>query len=103
MRQGADDYLVNHYSRCKHPARQSQRALHVKRLEQEVENYRAFEELSLTKSATREALRQIERSYDHTLEVLAQPSIAGQSDAGHSGAYFLLYRDCQLMARWRVR
>ena len=73
MRQGADDYLVKPLQvDANIVLARLTRALHVKRLEQEVENYRHHLEeiVSEQTQQLREALRQIERSYDHTLEVL---------------------------------
>jgi len=63
----------------------------VKQLEQEVENYRHhLEEIVAEQTQQlREALRQIERSYDHTLEVLGRPSIYGTvRRLDTHGAYF---------------
>jgi HD-GYP domain-containing protein (c-di-GMP phosphodiesterase class II) len=64
----------------------------VKRLEQEVENYRHhLEEIVAEQTQQlREALRQIERSYDHTLEVLgAAIDLRDSPTAGHSRRVFL--------------
>src|SRR5260370_29462742 len=72
MQQGADDYLVKPLQVDANILLASlTRAQHVKRLEKEVENYRYhLEEIVAEQTQQlREALGQIERSYDHTLEV----------------------------------
>ena len=93
MRQGADDYLVKPLQVDANIVLASlTRALHVKRLEQEVENYRHhLEEIVAEQTGQlREALRQIERSYDHTLEVLgAAIDLRDSPTAGHSRRVFL--------------
>ncbi len=93
MRQGADDYLVKPLQVDANIVLSSlMRALHVKRLEQEVENYRHhLEEIVAEQTQQlREALRQIERSYDHTLEVLgAAIDLRDGPTAGHSRRVFL--------------
>ena len=93
MRQGADDYLVKPLQVDANIVLASlTRALHVKRLEQEVENYRHhLEEIVAEQTQKlREALRQIERSYDHTLEVLgAAIDLRDGPTAGHSRRVFL--------------
>jgi response regulator RpfG family c-di-GMP phosphodiesterase len=93
MRQGADDYLVKPLQVDASIVLASlTRALHVKRLEQEVENYRHhLEEIVAEQTGqVREALRQIERSYDHTLEVLgAAIDLRDNPTAGHSRRVFL--------------
>jgi response regulator RpfG family c-di-GMP phosphodiesterase len=93
MRQGADDYLVKPLQVDADIVLASlTRALHVKRLEQEVENYRHhLEEIVAEQTGQlREALRQIERSYDHTLEVLgAAIDLRDSPTAGHSRRVFL--------------
>ncbi len=93
MRQGADDYLVKPLQVDANILLASlTRALHVKRLEQEVENYRHhLEEIVAEQTQQlREALRQIERSYDHTLEVLgAAIDLRDSPTAGHSRRVFL--------------
>jgi response regulator RpfG family c-di-GMP phosphodiesterase len=104
MRQGADDYLVKPLQVDANIVLASlTRALHVKRLEQEVENYRHhLEEIVAEQTQQlRDALRQIERSYDHTLEVLgAAIDFAGQSDGRTLPARIsLLHRDCQSHGR----
>jgi len=92
MRQGADDYLVKPLQVDANIVLASlTRALHVKRLEQEVENYRHhLEEIVAEQTQQlREALRQIERSYDHTLEVLgAAIDLRDSPTAGHSRRVF---------------
>ena len=93
MRQGADDYLVKPLQVDANIVLASlTRALHVKRLEQEVENYRHhLEEIVAEQTQQlREALHQIERSYDHTLEVLgAAIDLRDSPTAGHSRRVFL--------------
>ncbi len=93
MRQGADDYLVKPFQVDANIVLASlTRALHVKRLEQEVENYRHhLEEIVAEQTQQlREALRQIERSYDHTLEALsAAIDLRDSPTAGHSRRVFL--------------
>jgi len=93
MRQGADDYLVKPLQVDANIVLASlTRALHVKRLEQEVENYRHHLEeiVSEQTQQLREALRQIERSYDQTLEVLgAAIDLRDSPTAGHSRRVFL--------------
>jgi response regulator RpfG family c-di-GMP phosphodiesterase len=93
MRQGADDYLVKPLQVDANIVLASlTRALHVKRLEQEVENYRHhLEEIVAEQTQQlREALRQIERSYDHTLEALgAAIDLRDGPTAGHSRRVFL--------------
>lgn len=93
MRQGADDYLVKpHQVDANIVLASLTRALRVKRLEQEVENYRHhLEEIVAEQTQQlREALRQIERSHDHTLEVLgAAIDLRDSPTAGHSRRVFL--------------
>jgi len=93
MRQGADDYLVKPLQVDANIVLSSlTRALHVKRLEQEVENYRHhLEEIVAEQTQQlREALHRIERSYDHTLEVLgAAIDLRDGPTAGHSRRVFL--------------
>jgi response regulator RpfG family c-di-GMP phosphodiesterase len=93
MRQGADDYLVKPLQVDANIVSASlARAWHVKRLEQEVENYRHhLEEIVAEQTQQlREALRQIGRSYDHTLEVLgAAIDLRDSPTAGHSRRVFL--------------
>lgn len=93
MRRGADDYLVKPlHADADIVLASLTRALHVKRLEQEVENYRHhLEEIVAEQTQQlREALRQIERSYDHTLEALgAAIDLRDNPTAGHSRRVFL--------------
>src|SRR2546426_1218306 len=93
MRQGADDYLVKPLQVDANILLASlTRALHIKRLEQEVESYRHhLEEIVAEQTQQlREALRQIERSYEHTLEVLgAAIDLRDSPTAGHSRRVFL--------------
>ncbi len=86
MRSGADDYLVK-------PLLESvvvaslERALHKRRLEQQVENYRLhLEEMAVERTAQLQAaLRQIEGSYEDTLEALgAAIDLRDSETAGHS-------------------
>ena len=93
MREGADDYLVKPLQVDANIILASlTRALHVKGLEQEVDNYRHhLEEIVAEQTGQlREALRQIERSYDHTLEALgAAIDLRDSPTAGHSRRVFL--------------
>ena len=93
MQQGADDYVVKPLQVDENIVLASlTRALHVKRLEQEVENYRHhLEEIVAEQTQQlRDALRQIERTYDHTLEVLgAAIDLRDSPTAGHSRRVFL--------------
>jgi response regulator RpfG family c-di-GMP phosphodiesterase len=93
MREGADDYLVKPLQVDANIILGSlTRALHVKGLEQEVDNYRHhLEEIVAEQTGQlREALRQIERSYDHTLEALgAAIDLRDSPTAGHSRRVFL--------------
>ena len=93
MREGADDYLVKPLQVDANIILGSlTRALHVKGLEQEVDNYRHhLEEIVAEQTGQlREALHQIERSYDHTLEVLgAAIDLRDSPTAGHSRRVFL--------------
>jgi response regulator RpfG family c-di-GMP phosphodiesterase len=93
MREGADDYLVKPQQVDANIVLASlTRALHVKQLEREVENYRHhLEEIVAEQTEQlREALRQIERTYDHTLEVLgAAIDLRDSPTAGHSRRVFL--------------
>lgn len=93
MKQGADDYIIKPLQADGNIVQASLgRALHVKRLEREVENYRFhLEEIVAEQTQQlREALRQIERSYDHTLEVMgAAIDLRDSPTAGHSRRVFL--------------
>lgn len=86
MRSGADDYLVK-------PLRESavvaslENALHKRRLEQEVENYRHhLEELVAARTdQLQAAFEQIEQSYEDTLQSLgAAIDLRDNETAGHS-------------------
>jgi response regulator RpfG family c-di-GMP phosphodiesterase len=86
MRCGADDYLVK-------PLREGavaaslQNALHKRRLEQQVENYRLhLEEMVAERTEQLQAaVQQIERSYEHTLQALgAAIDLRDNQTAGHS-------------------
>ncbi len=86
MRCGADDYLVK-------PLRESavlaslESALHKQHLEQQIENYRErLEEMVVERTGQlREALRQVESSYEDTLQALgAAIDLRDNETAGHS-------------------
>jgi putative nucleotidyltransferase with HDIG domain len=86
MRCGADDYLVK-------PLREGvvlaslERALHKRQLEREVENYRLHLEdiVSQRTGQLQAAIRQIEQSYEDTLEALgAAIDLRDHETAGHS-------------------
>lgn len=86
MRFGADDYLVK-------PLRETvviaslERALHKRRLEQQLEGYRQRLEEMVAERTTqlRAALQQIERSYADTLQALgAAIDLRDNETAGHS-------------------
>jgi response regulator RpfG family c-di-GMP phosphodiesterase len=86
MRSGADDYLVK-------PLRETvveaslERALHKRRLEQQVEGYRQHLEDMVAERTTQlhAALQQIERSYADTLQALgAAIDLRDNETAGHS-------------------
>ncbi len=86
MQQGADDYLVK-------PLQVDvvlfslDRALQKKRLETEVEDYRRrLEEMVVERTEQLQtALRQVERSYQHTLEALGEAiDLRDSETAGHS-------------------
>src|SRR5437879_4625698 len=93
MRQGADDYLVKPLQVDANIVLASlTRALHVKRRDQEVANFRHHlgEIVAEQTQQLRDALRQIERTYDHTLEVLgAAIDLRDSPTAGHSRRVFL--------------
>jgi response regulator RpfG family c-di-GMP phosphodiesterase len=93
MQLGADDYLVKPSQVDADIVSASlSRALHKKRLEQEIENYRRhLEEMVAERTQQlREALSQTERSYDHTLEALgAAIDLRDGPTAGHSRRVFL--------------
>jgi len=86
MRSGADDYLVK-------PLRETvliaslESALHKRHLEQQIENYRQhLEEMVAERTGQlRDALRQIERGYEDTLQALgAAIDLRDNETAGHS-------------------
>ncbi len=86
MRCGADDYLVK-------PLLESavlaslERALHKRELEQQIENYRQNleEKVAERTGQLREALQQIEHSYENTLQALgAAIDLRDNETAGHS-------------------
>ncbi|MHB8503256.1 MAG: HD domain-containing phosphohydrolase [Candidatus Acidiferrales bacterium] len=86
MRCGADDYLVK-------PLRESavlaslESALHKQHLEEQIEDYRAhLEEMVAERTGQlREALRQVESSYEDTLQALgAAIDLRDNETAGHS-------------------
>jgi len=90
MRNGADDYLVK-------PLRESavvaslENALHRRRLELQVENYRQHLEEIVAERTTqlRAALEQVERSYEDTLRSLgAAIDLRDSETAGHSQRVF---------------
>jgi response regulator RpfG family c-di-GMP phosphodiesterase len=91
MRKGADDYLVKPLPL--HAVLASlERALQKKRLEQEVENYRQpLEEwVGERTEQLQTALRQIELSYEDTMEALgAAIDLRDSPTAGHSRRVFL--------------
>lgn len=86
MRTGADDYLVKPLSENA-VLGSLERALHKRHLEQQVENYRQrLEEMVADRTVQlREALEQIERSYEVTLQALgAAIDLRDNETAGHS-------------------
>ncbi len=93
MQEGADDYLVKPFQVDASVVSTSlARALHKKRLEREVENYRHHLEEMVAEQTQqlREALREVERSYEHTLEALGVAiDLRDSSTAGHSRRVFL--------------
>src|SRR5712691_8112289 len=93
MQEGADDYLVKPFQVDPSVVSTSlARALHKKRLEQEVENYRRHLEEMVAEQTQqlREALCEVERSYEHTLEALGVAvDLRDSSTAGHSRRVFL--------------
>src|SRR5260370_35116018 len=91
MRCGADDYLVK-------PLLESavlaslERALHKQELEQQIENYRQhLEEIVAERTGQlREALQQIEHSYENTLQALgAAIDLPDNGTAGNSRRFCL--------------
>src|SRR5260370_27621684 len=93
MQEGADDYLVKLFKVDPSVVSTSiARDLHKKRLEQEVENYRRHLEEMVAEQPKqlREALREVERRYEHTLEALGVAiDLRDSSTAGHSRGVFL--------------
>jgi putative nucleotidyltransferase with HDIG domain len=86
MRFGADDYLVKPLSENA-VLGSLERALHKRHLEQQVENYRQrLEDMVADRTVQlREALQQIERSYEVTLQALgAAIDLRDNETAGHS-------------------
>jgi putative nucleotidyltransferase with HDIG domain len=86
MKRGADDYLVKPVH-LEIIASSLERALYKKSLEQEVENYRQRLEAMVEERTEQlqNALRQIERSYEDTLEALgAAIDLRDSQTAGHS-------------------
>lgn len=86
MRLGADDYLVKPLFESAVVA-SLERALHKRQLEQQVENYRQhLEEMVAERTGQlHAALRQIERSYEDTLQALgAAIDLRDNETAGHS-------------------
>jgi response regulator RpfG family c-di-GMP phosphodiesterase len=93
MQSGADDYIVKPFQVDPNVVSGSlTRALQKRRLELEVENYRYhLEEIVAEQTQQlREALRQVECSYEHTLEALgAAIDLRDSPTAGHSRRVFL--------------
>jgi len=86
MRCGADDYLVKPHLESAVLA-SLERALHKRELEQQIENYRQhLEEIVAERTGQlREALQQIEHSYENTLQALgAAIDLRDNGTAGHS-------------------
>lgn len=91
LQKGADDYLVKPLQLDTVLA-SLERALQKKRLEQEVENYRRHleEMVGERTEQLQTALRQIERSYEDTMEALgAAIDLRDSPTAGHSRRVFL--------------
>jgi response regulator RpfG family c-di-GMP phosphodiesterase len=93
MQSGADDYIVKPFQVNPNVLSSSlMRALQKKRMELEIENYRYhLEEIVAEQTQQlRNALQQIKRSYDHTLEALgAAIDLRDGPTAGHSRRVFL--------------
>lgn len=90
MHEGADDYLVKPFQ-CEVVLACLKRAIHKKRLEQEVENYRCNLEKMVAEQThqLRSAFRQIETSYSSTLAALgAAIDLRDNPTAGHSHRVF---------------
>jgi response regulator RpfG family c-di-GMP phosphodiesterase len=86
MRTGADDYLVKPFREGTVLA-SLERALHKRALERQVENYRQhLEEMVVERTAQlHDALEQVERSYEDTLQGLgAAIDLRDHGTAGHS-------------------
>lgn len=86
MRSGADDYLVKPLLESAVVA-SLERALHKRRLEQQLENYRQhLEEMVAERTAQLQAaLQRIEHSYEETLQALgAAIDLRDSETAGHS-------------------
>src|SRR5258708_13538871 len=86
MRSGADDYLVKPLLESAVVA-SLERALHKRKLEQQVENYRQhLEEMVAERTGQLQtALQQIEHSYEKTLQALAAAIVLPDTEtAGHS-------------------
>jgi response regulator RpfG family c-di-GMP phosphodiesterase len=91
MQQGADDYLVKPFD-VDIVTMSLNRALEKKRLEREVENYRLHLEAMVSERTQQlqTALKQTERSYEHTLEALgAAIDLRDSPTGGHSRRVFL--------------
>lgn len=91
IQKGADDYLVKPLQ-IETVLAGLERALQKKRLEQEVENYRQHleEMVGERTEQLQSALRQIERSYEDTMEALgAAIDLRDGLTAGHSQRVFL--------------
>jgi response regulator RpfG family c-di-GMP phosphodiesterase len=91
MQQGADDYLVKPFD-VDIVTVSLNRALEKKRLEREVENYRLHLEAMVSERTQQlqTALKQTERSYEHTLEALgAAIDLRDSPTGGHSRRVFL--------------
>ena len=86
MRDGADDYLVKPLREIAVVA-SLERALHKRKLEQQVENYRLhLEEMVAERTGQLQmALQQIEEGYEYTLQALgAAIDLRDNETAGHS-------------------
>jgi response regulator RpfG family c-di-GMP phosphodiesterase len=91
MQQGADDYLMKPFD-VDIVTVSLNRALERKRLEREVENYRLHLEAMVSERTQQlqTALKQTERSYEHTLEALgAAIDLRDSPTGGHSRRVFL--------------
>jgi response regulator RpfG family c-di-GMP phosphodiesterase len=91
MQQGADDYLVKPFD-VDIVTMSLNRALEKKHLDREVENYRLHLEAMVSERTQQlqTALKQTERSYEHTLEALgAAIDLRDSPTGGHSRRVFL--------------